>query len=88
MDKPIPEELAQRLKYNFKTGNNKLLPELRKCDDCSQMVENRTVEMRWRTPPYRPGHWARRCDKCNLYANPETGVFEFDLKQINAFFKR
>mgnify|MGYP000595580597 CR=1 FL=1 len=86
MDKPIPKEIANQLEI-IPNGSVKHKPKITKCDDCMRMVENRQVELRWRNPPSCLGHWASRCGECRMYANPDTGVYEFDLKQINAYFK-
>ena len=87
MDKPLPTYLRERLEYDKNKGMQKVVTDEQKCEDCDRTVVGRTLELRWRRPSRCPGHWARRCNICKMYANPESGEFEYDLKQLNSYFK-
>ena len=51
----------------------KLKSDVRKCDDCSKKVKNRTVTKKLYAYPVK--HWRKLCNNCNMFEHPDSGKY-------------
>lgn len=55
------------------------------CEDCGVIVTNRILNTRLNKVPF--AHYKQQCSICKKYLNPETGAFDCDLPQLNAYYR-
>jgi hypothetical protein len=93
--KQIPPEIESRLVYKTRKNADddvaayptleKLKPVELACDGCNQVVVDRTTELKIYTFPIK--HWREYCNNCQMFKNPETGVFDIKKQIAPSYFK-
>lgn len=90
--KDIPPEILERLKIKQDHESHggftisKISHEVKMCEDCGDPVKDRRVEYSINQNSKAVPHIKQRCKNCNLYKNPETGVYDMSFSAINAYF--
>lgn len=90
MNKPIPEEIYKRLHFEKVRPHSedpdpfpavvKIDPIAKQCEDCDLVVEDRRIDVILSENPVR--HWRRKCVNCNLFKNPDSGIYDLTTNQI------
>lgn len=58
--------------------------ELKPCEDCSQAVINRHINIRRYQVPQ--AHWRQQCSECSKYKDPVSGEFTLNQYEIAAHY--
>lgn len=53
-----------------------------RCEDCPNSVKNRVVSATVVFWPTR--HWIQKCNTCEKFLNPKTGLYEFSWQQAHS----
>lgn len=91
MDKPIPQEILDRLEFEDRDGERKVKrvePASNICEDCGLTIQcerriNLYVNYRGGVAP----HVKRKCTVCKNYQNPVTGAWDCDSPAITSHYQ-
>ncbi len=62
----------------------KLKPQIRNCEDCNLIVENRVTYIR--ICQYPEAHWRETCQACGMTRNPDNGKFDLQGQDAKNYF--
>ena len=92
MDKKIPTELLERIKFK-KPNNQNPSPDQPidyikfdefPCPDCDKSIRQQLHQIRQYVKPQV--HFRTKCENCGLVKDPETGKFTVDFRAANGRF--
>lgn len=94
MDKPIPKEIAQRLKYTTQQDGTLKVKSIEPlhdtCEDCGVHTPNgRSIDIRFcKETAAQVTHTKIKCVTCGFYRDPKTGKFNKDHSYIMSLFRK
>ena len=84
--KNIPLEILQQLTVetdDYGVTSVELAPIKKQCEDCGNMVRNRSVQNKWHKNPVP--HWRKKCNACKLWSHPEENTFDMTNVDLHRF---
>lgn len=92
MDKPIPKEILDRIKWSkASTQHFDIRPQGidmgKPCEDCNRWVEHRVVDISIvKELKSQAAHTRFKCTNCGLYKSPLSGVYEWDSVELRKHY--